>query len=511
MTTRRLGFLTTLSSLVLAMGCTANDGALADLGRGEPSGSSGGDEPRHDWSIPGAQKGWSADQSSTSTPMDPATDGAGGIKDGPTCSWGEPTSIHLTVPSWRTLASAPLARALTHAKKLPDPSRLYTGDFLNYYRVQYDAPAKETDFGFHMGAAPGALPNELVLQIAMQAPATFPRPQVALAVVVDTSLSMAGEPWKRAKAAAAALAGALRPGDSFTLVTSKRARSTGDAGDAPDIAAALELDGGEDLAGALQDGYEAATSGVQANGGVGRVVLISDGAAQPTSIDLGAVAGNLEKGVPLIGVGVGEAPSYDGRLLDAATSNGGGASLYVDSADEAKAVLGGRFDELMFTVASEIEVDVTLPPSLRFETLQPAVKADSPAGLVTAQLAAGRTLVIRNVLQTCEASIGVLSSETIGVVVSYRPAGDEPTKVELPGAIAQLLITDQPQIRKAGAISAYAEALAGVRPALLEVAAAMSADARKNEPSLADDADLQEIEGLIQADLEIAKAAAPAK
>ncbi|MFT3771883.1 MAG: vWA domain-containing protein [Minicystis sp.] len=430
-----------------------------------------------------------------------------------------PSIVHLTLPASRTLGSPALARGLTLGGTLPDAARMRATDFLNYYPVKYDDAAAPDQISFVAGVAPGVLSNEIVLQVAVQPPKQFTRPKVALAVVVDTSLSMAGSSIKRARAAAKALADSLQTGDVFTVITAKRAApakpitiaSGADQDEARALAEGLVLDGGGDLAGALEDAYDAvgkALTDAALAGGLGRVVIISDGAAQPTSIDLGLVAGNREeRQISLIGVGVGEAATYRSDFIDIATSIGGGGSLYLDREDAAEPLLHQRFDELMATVATDIEVTVTLPQVLRFQSqsLPQAVQADSPTGLVTATLGPGRALVLRNTLQTCLGAIDALGDSVIGVTVRWKPAGaTEPqTSADVGGTVADLLKRSPSQIAKAGAIAAYGEALANVRPTLFQQAIDMAGAAMKGDPTLQDDAALLEIQSLAQANLDI--------
>jgi Ca-activated chloride channel family protein len=494
MMSRHLRFLSVFCAA--AVGCSLQwPGPQPQDGEGGAPSGANGDGPG--WSLPGPDGSTSSGSSASSGPT------GGGDDPLAACSWGEPTTVELAIPDWRTAVSAPLARALTKAKKLPDPGRMRAADFLNHYRVAYPPPAVDGDIGFYAGVLPGDLAKQLVLQVAVQAPVSYARPPIALAVVVDTSLSMAGEPWERAKAAVAALAGAIKPGDSFTLVTAKRApKSASDAAEAAAIAGAIELDAGEDLPGALDDAYQA-VSGAEA----GRVVLVTDGAAQATSIHLDAVAENFALGVPLIGVGVGDASSYQPYFLEAATANGGGANLYLDSPDAADTLLRERFDELMITVASDVDVVVKLPESLRVQRAPLPDEGGSSDTFVTPTLNAGRTIVLRSVLETCEATYAPALALPITISLSYRPAG-MPKAVpgpEIKAVIGDLKHATEPQMLKAGAIAAYADALANARAPLLQHAGGLISAALA-DASLVADADLLEIQSLIQADLEIIKA-----
>ncbi|APR78165.1 Hypothetical protein A7982_03512 [Minicystis rosea] len=424
------------------------------------------------------------------------------------CGFGASTT-HLTIPLSRTFGAAARARGLLRAGKLPAPGSLEAGDFLNYYQVPYEAPKEAGAIGVQAGLGPGVLTSELVLQIAVQPPADFIRPRVALAVVVDTTYSMAGSSFKRAQAAVKALVEGLEVGDQFTLISSKRGagkpiaiQSADDLGAARALAAALSLDGGEDLAGALADGYEAvdAAAGDGANETVGRVVLISDGAAQETSIDLNLVAGYREqRSIPLVGVGVGEVGSYSPKLIDLATSVGGGANVFLDDDEEvADELLHQRFAELMTAVATDVEVIVTLPDALRFRGLSPEVKSDSPTGLVTATLTPGHTLVFRNTLQTC--SMDLVSSRNIDITVRWRRSGSDTfeERTDVGGTGEALFKSSQAEIAKAGVIAAYADGVTNLRAAVLRDVVELAGQAMDLNPSLVKDPALLEIQELAQ-------------
>ena len=502
-----LRFVTVSLAFFTSIGCMSLNGA----GGPDPVGGAGGEDfggsPRGEWALPGGQEAsWSSDvaagngSSGTSTP-DLA------------CSFGASTT-YLTIPASRTFGSPALARALTRAGKLPDPARIREADFLNYYPVAYDDDGKAGGaISCHAGLAPGLLSNQFVLQIAVQPPANFKRPKVALAVVVDTSLSMAGSSFKRAQAAAKALAEGLQVGDQFTLISSKRAStkpvvvgSPADQDAARAAAAGLTLDGGEDLAGALADAYDVVSEALDGASGatVGRVVMITDGAAQATSIDLGMVAGyRQERSIPLIGVGVGEVGSYTTDFIDAATSVGGGASLFLDTESEADTLLHRRFDDLMTTVATDVQVIVDLPQAIRFQGLSPELQSDVPTGLVAATLSPGRALVFRNNVEVCDPTF--IGQQWIGVTVRWRPFGSDEIleNTTVGGLTDDLFKASRAQIAKAGVIAAYAEGVANLRPAVLEQAIGLASAAMKQNPSLVDDPALLEIQELAQANLDI--------
>jgi hypothetical protein len=484
-----------------------------------------------DWSYPGSgapggDANTGSSSSSTGGSLNIGTGGAGGGSiEGPTgsSSSGLPlpldchydtTPVKLTIPASRLLSSPAMARALTSTYgKIPDPNVVHPAEFLNYYPIEYDAPAPG-QLGLSVGLGQILDTNNLVLQIGVQAPPLDTRPRLSLAIVVDSSLSMAGTSMTRAREAAKALVQGLALGDAFMITTSLRAtkpQATSIAGQADlDKAAALagqvDVDGGEDLGGALDDAYLAVGDAVNA-GGVARVVLITDGAAQPTAIDLGIVAGNREAQIPLIGVGVGDADHYDPKFLDVATSVGGGAEVFLDDKPmEADSILHKRFDELMFSAADDVEVTVSLPSVLRLQSVQHVDQGGSGSGLALIGVGPGHALVFRQNLETCATALSQLDAFKISVSARFLRPG-EATYTDLSpvgGAVVDLLNANVAQVAKGSAIAAYADALAGLRPALFTYASTLTDAALKYDST---DPELTEIRDLITKNQTILKSA----
>lgn len=444
----------------------------------------------------------------------------GGAMVGPdnTCGYPYLGEVHLGLPSTRALASPALARGFIDAGRGPDPAIVRPRDFLNYYQVRYPQTSPELTVVAEVTA--GDDPHEAILQVGLQAPASGKHRALALVVVVDTSLSMAGESMKRARKAVEALAQALEPGDSFTLVTSALAGASlpiliNDASDVAEAAAmaqSLEADGGDLLGAALSEAYLVAEESKPAKTKQARVVLITDGAARSDEVDLGVVAGNQKlRHIPLIGVGVGSATAYESELVDVATRIGGGASVFLDSAAEAQPVLRDRFDQLMDVWADEVELVIRLPEGMRAKNVQTEVPTDSPTGALKTTLPLGRTIVFRQVLESCK-SMTVLANRTIDVHARWIPPGGDAfqSSPEVGGTLTKLGYgaPASAQVQKAALIAAYADALAGLRTAQLESIAKQIAGLASDPtapPGLATDPDLTQIALLSQKLLTAAK------
>lgn len=513
MRARHLGLLGVALIASSVWGCLRQDqaGAAGDLANGHFVDEVRIDNPGTD-AESAAVAGVGGSNGATFTQSAAQGGGGGGAAVGAdkTCGYPDLGEIHLAVPSSRPLASPALARGFIDAGRGPDPALVRAQEFFNYYQVRYDQKSPELTVVANVTA--GEVPNEVVLQVGVQAPAERHR-ALALVVVVDTSLSMAGESMRRARKAVESLAQALEPGDSFTLVTSSLAAASptiainnpSDAAKAASIAQSLEADGGELLGAALSEAYLIAEE-KKPSTKLARVVLITDGAARADLIDLGVVAGNQQlREIPLIGVGVGSATEYESELVDVASRVGGGASVYLDSADEAPLMLRDRFDQLMDVWADDVELVVTLPMGVRVKYVPTAIPSDSPTGALHTTLPLGRTIVLRQVLESCKDFKNLVNESTIGVYARWRPRGEDTykTTADVGGTIGQLGLgsPDSVQVQKASFIAAYADALANLRAAQLQniheqISTLQSS--METPPELANDKDLGEISRLAE-------------
>ncbi len=159
--------------------------------------------------------------------------------------------------------------------------------------------------------------QHLAVTIAMPNVAAQVRPPVSLAIVIDRSGSMEGEPLSNAKAAAARLVDQLAPGDAFTVVTysssdeivmpMSRATSDNKA-----IARTKIMQIWDDGNTCISCGIERGASQLletPVRGGVRRMVLISDGQANTGLYDRGELAQlateTAARGMSISTVGVG--------------------------------------------------------------------------------------------------------------------------------------------------------------------------------------------------------------
>ncbi|MCH9684090.1 MAG: hypothetical protein K0V04_21835, partial [Deltaproteobacteria bacterium] len=317
------------------------------------------------------------------------------------------------------------------------------------------------------------------------------------------------------KESSLAIASSLREGDVVSLVT----WSTDDAVilgghvvDGPDDSTlvaeieAIEAGGGTDLHGGLVTGYALAQEHYT-DDAINRVVLVSDGGANAGVTDTEIIAQHAgahdQDGIYMIGVGVGDAASYNDNLMDSVTDAGKGASVFIGNPDEAWARFGDDFVSTMGVAARDVQVRLELPPG--FEIIQTSAEewSEDPSEVEPQHLAPNDAMVFHQRIRTCAPQL--LAEQTpITVTARYLDATTfELVEVEHSAALNELLGTDPAPLLKGSAIFAYAESLKaykradfGAKASALEPAKA-ALDAA--EAALPGDPDLAEIREVIEA------------
>lgn len=383
---------------------------------------------------------------------------------------GQPRTYFMSADDSGSMGSAAVAREYLRAGLAPPPALIRPYELLNYYRVYYPLP-NDDKLGVHVHFAQGET-GQYRFQVAVQA-FTVERPPLALTLVLDTSGSLIGEGVARERAAVSAIAQQLVAGDRVSVVTWSNEESAlleGYEVKGPDDPTLLELakslspGGGSDLHSGLSRGYELAEA-MYSDLRLNRLVLVSDGGANLGVLDRDLIAQKAqygdEKGIHLVGVGLGPAFGYSDTLMNAVTDAGRGSYVYLDSEEEANATLGDRFEEVMDIAARNVQIAVTLPSYFDiFTTSGEGVSLDQEA-IEPQTIAPGDSMVLSQVL-TLNQRIPPCETDPFKVQVTWNDPSLHQSEGEnfslWEGSIKS--VTGEPwQLLKAEAIFAYGRAL----------------------------------------------------
>lgn len=455
------------------------------------------------------------EEKSTQNEADPeATLDTGGSGGGPPASggtgaqtgMGNPAQFLAGCETWLSLGNSPIRASVADSNGTvsavrasealglglaPPPAEIRLDDFFNHYDSApvIPSPSGSMQLGFSMALRARAIPGQYDLFVGIRA-GTPPRPRSVLTLVVDTTPSMTAMPIARASFAVAALAKALQAGDKVTLLTTDAKQGVKTL-DISDTGSQLELEsksltvsGEADVFSALTQAYAAANAHFDpaANN---RVVFVSDGAEPLSALPIPEITSAAEKGIFLVGVGVGPTTSYRERLLDHATYQGRGSTVYVHNAESAETQLHLGYDQVMGIVLDDIRVELELPWYLHRVDEESATGAGEHK---PQYLAPGATLSFLFRVQVCNKAAFLKEPASLKATVNAR---DPKTQQEVLGidVATQALPLEQvapaPALDKALAIQSYVEALRSLdlkRVQRAKEAAARAAD----DPDVAD-------------------------
>jgi Ca-activated chloride channel family protein len=274
-----------------------------------------------------------------------------------------------------TGAYANTRRFLTQGQ-MPPQGAVRTEEMINYFRYDYARP-KDRAQPFSVSTDVARTPwNEgtYLMRIGLRGydVDAAERPPANLVFLLDVSGSMATQDkLPLVKTALAGLAGELSPKDKVSIVVYAGAAGLvlEPTNDTAKIRRALEaLDAGGSTAGGA--GIELAYRIAQDNfikDGVNRVILATDGDFNVGVSDTKALIELIEKkrdsGITLTTLGFGQG-NYNEALMEQVANKGNGNYAYIDSALEAKKVLGDEMQSTLFTIAKDVKIQVEFNPAV---------------------------------------------------------------------------------------------------------------------------------------------------
>jgi Ca-activated chloride channel family protein len=226
-----------------------------------------------------------------------------------------------------------------------------------------------------MGLVARSTDQELAVLVTAPNRATV-RPPISLAVVVDSSPSMDGEPLANAKAAASRLLDELEPGDAFSIVTfdgtsrvvTPTAMATGP--NKASARSAIDQIGGPTNGTCIACGLQTSVSELARSpilGGVSRIVVISDGDANigiganargtlaPIADEVESLAADIaRRGISISSVGTGL--EFNEVLMTRIAAVGQGNYYFVEDTKD----LGSMFDREIASISKTVATDVKL-------------------------------------------------------------------------------------------------------------------------------------------------------
>lgn len=274
-----------------------------------------------------------------------------------------------------TAAYANARRFLTDGA-MPPKASVRTEEFINYFRYDYPMPeSRERPFAVHtdVAASPWNETSRLVrIGLAGYDLPQETRPPANLVFLMDVSGSMRSQDkLPLVKTALRGLAGKLTSKDRVSIVVYAGAAGLvlEPTSNAAEIRAALsELNAGGSTAGGA--GIELAYRIAEANkieGGVNRVILATDGDFNVGTSDRESLIELIEKkresGTTLTVLGFGRGNLND-AMMEQIADHGNGNYAYIDSALEARKVLGDEMGATLFTIAKDVKIQVEFNPAV---------------------------------------------------------------------------------------------------------------------------------------------------
>jgi Ca-activated chloride channel family protein len=259
---------------------------------------------------------------------------------------------------------------------MPPRDAVRTEELINYFRYDYASPEdRRQPFTVTTDAAASPWNRDTkLLRIGLRGYdlSRSERPAANLVFLLDVSGSMnSHDKLPLVKNALSGLAGELSPKDKVSIVVYAGAAGLvlEPASDTKAIRRALDnLSAGGSTAGGagIQLAYQIAEDN-RIEGGVNRVILATDGdfnvgvSNQKALIEM--IEDKRDSGITLTTLGFGTG-NYNEAMMEQIANHGNGNYSYIDSALEAKKVLGDEMQSTLFTIAKDVKIQVEFNPAV---------------------------------------------------------------------------------------------------------------------------------------------------
>ena len=267
-------------------------------------------------------------------------------------------------------------RRFVSSGRMPPQDAVRTEEMINYFRYDYPAP-KSRDVPFSITTDVARTPwndDTYLMRIGLRGYdiAREERPAANLVFLMDVSGSMnSADKLPLVKTALSGLAGELGDDDRVSIVVYAGAAGLvlEPTSSTAKIRRALsQLSAGGSTAGGA--GLELAYNIAQDNfidGGVNRVILATDGDFNVGVSDRDALIDMIEakrdSGITLTTLGFGTG-NFNEAMMEQIANHGNGNYAYIDSALEAKKVLGDEMSSTLFTIAKDVKIQVEFNPAI---------------------------------------------------------------------------------------------------------------------------------------------------
>jgi len=268
-----------------------------------------------------------------------------------------------------------LAGASLEKGVMPEPASVRSEEFINAfdYRDPEPPPGVQVAFAWERARYPYAQNRDL-LRFSIKTAAEGRQPGCPLNIVLllDASGSMERADRVRIiREALRVLAAQLQPQDKFSVVTFARTARLwvdgvpgNEAARVADEVGGITPQGGTNLEEAMNLAYQTALRHYLA-GGVNRVVLLTDGAANLGNVEPDALKQKVEahrkQGVALDCFGIGW-EGYNDDLLEVLSRNGDGRYGFINTPEEAASGFAGQLAGALHVAASDVKVQVEFNP-----------------------------------------------------------------------------------------------------------------------------------------------------